>query len=113
MPLGRHQPALHRWQIGATFAEGDNKIANHCYIGRVYDAAHPAFNGYIGGIRIKKGAGVYTDTFTPPSVPWPLVSGGATFLPVPLRTAAAARWCSVRSPRATWASSRPRVACGS
>lgn len=73
-------------QIGATFAEGDNKIANHCYIGRVYDAAHPAFNGYIGGIRVKKGAGVYTDTFTPPSAPWPLVSGGATFLPVPLRT---------------------------
>ncbi|AVS75637.1 LamG domain-containing protein [Paracidovorax cattleyae] len=75
-------------QVGAVFSEGDTKIANHCYIGRVYDAAHPAFNGYLGALRIKKGVGLYTDTFTPPNAPWPLQGGGSSFLPLPLRTRA-------------------------
>lgn len=75
-------------QVGAVFSEGDNKVANHCYVGRVYDAAHPAFNGYFGGLRIKKGVGLYSDTFAPPTGPWPLQSGGGTSLPLPLRTRA-------------------------
>lgn len=57
--------------LSATVADGNNKLINSCYIGRVYDNANPAFSGYIDDIRITKGVGRYVSSFTPPSAPHP------------------------------------------
>lgn len=56
--------------LSATVADGDNKSINGCYIGRVYDNAHPAFSGYIDELRITKGVARYTANFTPPAAPF-------------------------------------------
>lgn len=44
---------------------------NQCYIGRVYDNAHPPFSGFIDELRITKGVARYTENFTPPTEPFP------------------------------------------
>ena len=59
----------------ASTTDTDNKVPNHCYIGRVYDNAHPAFSGYIDDLRITKGIARYTANFTPPAARLPDISG--------------------------------------
>ncbi|SEQ84351.1 LamG domain-containing protein [Giesbergeria anulus] len=70
---------------GAEVADTDVKVTNHCYIGRVYDNANPAFSGYIKDLRIKNEA-LYTADFTPPSAPLPQTGAGSLIGPSPLRT---------------------------
>lgn len=57
--------------LGATATDNDDKTSRHCYIGRVYDNAHPAFSGYIDDLRITKGVARYTESFTPPAAAFP------------------------------------------
>lgn len=53
--------------IVGTVNDTDNKAAGPVYIGRVYDAAHPALSAFVDDLRITKGVARYPTGFTPPS----------------------------------------------
>lgn len=51
------------------------------YIGRVYDNFHAGFNGYMSNLRITKGVGRYSASFTPSTTAFPSPGNLPTYLP--------------------------------
>lgn len=63
-------------QVGSTYTDTNNftSVAGAPFIGKLNDNS-PTWNGYIDDVRVTKGVGRYTGTFTPPAAAFPVSTG--------------------------------------
>lgn len=61
-------------QVGSSVTSETTNFGNSvCYLGISSDGATNAMNGCLAGVRVTKGVARYTGTFTPPTLPMPIV----------------------------------------
>lgn len=58
-------------QMGSTYSDSGNYVTSPFFLGISGDGGSNPVNAYYAGIRVTKGTGRYTGSFTPPSLPLP------------------------------------------